>query len=132
MIQKSKILNILLILTSLIGYIEWGGTNKMFLFQAEIDIFNKLFIEPKAVIHPLIILPVFGQLFLLVTLFQKKPRKMLTGIGMGFLGILLIIMFVVGIASLNFKIILSTLPFMIVAGFAIKHYRKIRPIYKEE
>lgn len=132
MILKSKILNALLILTSLVGYLEWGGNNKILLFQAEIDIFNKLFIEPKAVIHPLIILPVLGQLFLLVTLFQKKPRKMLTGIGMGFLGILLIIMFLIGIISLNFKIILSTLPFMIAAGFTIKHYRKIRPIYKED
>lgn len=132
MILKSKILNALLIVASLVGYLEWGGTNKMFLFQAEIDLFNKLFIEPKAVIHPLMILPVLGQLFLLFTLFQKKPRKMLTGIGMGFLGILLVIMLAIGIVSLNFKIIVSTLPFMVVAGYAIKHYRKIRPIYKEE
>lgn len=132
MVLKSKMLNALLILTSLVGYLEWGGNNHMFLFQAEVDIFNKLFIEPKAVIHPLIILPLLGQLFLLFTLFQKKPRKMLTGIGMGFLGILLVIMFVVGIASLNFKIILSTLPFMVIAGLTIKHYRKVKPIYKED
>lgn len=132
MVQKSKILNALLILTSLVGYLEWGGNNHMFLFQAEMDIFNKLLIEPKAVIHPLIILPLLGQLFLLVTLFQKKPRKMLTGIGMGFLGILLVIMFVIGIVSLNIKIILSTLPFMVIAGLTIKHYRKVKPIYKEE
>lgn len=132
MILKSKILNALLILTSLIGYLEWGGNNKAFLFQAELEVFHRFLLQPNSVHHLLIILPILGQLFLLVTLFQKKPRKMLTGIGVGFIGILLMIIFLIGLTTLNLKVMMSALPFLVVAGFTIAHYRKVKPIYKED
>ncbi len=32
--MKSKILNFFLIITSLLGYLEWGGNSHSFLFQA--------------------------------------------------------------------------------------------------
>jgi hypothetical protein len=38
---KSKFFNLLLILTSLLGYLEWGKGHQMFLFQAEAEIFAK-------------------------------------------------------------------------------------------
>jgi hypothetical protein len=39
-----------LLLTSLIGYLDWGGNNSTFLFQAEADVLSKLFTEPGSVI----------------------------------------------------------------------------------
>ena len=39
--MKSKIYNLLLILTSLVGYLEWGRKNHQFLFEAEAEIFTK-------------------------------------------------------------------------------------------
>ena len=53
--MKSKILNLLLIVTSLFGYLEWGGNNSILLFQAEADIISKLFTDPTSVIHPFIL-----------------------------------------------------------------------------
>ena len=44
--MKHKILNLALILTSLIGYLEWGGGNSMYLFQGELDIVRRLFTDP--------------------------------------------------------------------------------------
>ncbi len=41
MMLKSKILNFLLLITSLIGYLEWGNGQHTFLFQAEVDIIAK-------------------------------------------------------------------------------------------
>ena len=73
--MKLKHLNILLIITSLLGYLEWGDNKSSFLFQAEMEVFSKLFTEPMSVLHPLTILPILGQILLLVTLFLKRPSK---------------------------------------------------------
>ena len=123
---KSKIFNILLLLFSLIGYLEWGKDNSSFLFQAEREIVSKVFTDPASVIHPLTVLPLAGQIVLLLTLLQKRPSKRLTYIGMAGIGLLLALMFVIGIIDLNYKILLSTLPFLITGFFTIRHHRKKR------
>ena len=79
--MKSKILNLTLILTSLIGYLEWGQDMSMFLFQGELDVISKLFTDPLSVLHPFTLLPLLGQILLLITLFQKNPSKVLTYVG---------------------------------------------------
>jgi hypothetical protein len=48
--MKRKPFNLGLLLTSLIGYLDWGGNNSTFLFQAEADVLSKLFTEPGSVI----------------------------------------------------------------------------------
>lgn len=118
--MKRKILTIFLIITSLFGYLEWGGNSHVFLAQAEAEIFSKLITDPISVIHPFILLPLFGQLMLFLTLFQRKPSKFLTYIGIGSLGSLLSFMCVIGLMSLNYKIFFSTIPFLIVAILTIK------------
>ena len=123
--MKSKILNSLLIITSLLGYLEWSGNSHTFLFQAEGEILSKLFTDPISTLHPFTLVPLIGQIILIVTLIQKTPSKILTYISIGSLGILLAFMFVIGIVSLNFKIVLSTIPFIAVSIIAIRHYRKI-------
>lgn len=121
--MKAKILNGLLIVTSLLGYLEWAGNNHLFLFQAEGEIFSKLITDTKSVLHPFVLLPIIGQVLLLITLFQKTPHKALTYSGIGALGILLAFMFLIGVISLNFKILFSTIPFLVVAIYTIIHYR---------
>lgn len=108
------------------GYMEWGGNNHIFLFQAEGEVFHKLFINPMEVIHPLTILPFLGQVLLLVTLFQKTPNKTLTYISIGCLGILLVLLFAIGVMGLNYKMSAAALPFIFTAVVAIMHYRKIK------
>jgi hypothetical protein len=123
---KSKLLNFLLILTSLFGFLEWGGGSHIFLFQAEGEVVSKLFTDPLSVLHPLTILPMIGQILLLITLFQKKPGKILTYIGLACVGILLAFMFVVGAMSQNGKIMLSVLSFLVLAFITIRHHRSIK------
>ena len=120
--MKPKILNALLVLTSLLGYLEWGKDNKQFLFQAEVEIVSKLFTDPTSVIHPLTLLPLAGQLLLLITLFQKSPNKLLTFIGIGGLSLLRGLMLFIGIISLNLKILCSTLPFLVLGFITIQHH----------
>ena len=122
--MKKKILNGCLILTSLIGFLEWGGGNKMFLFQGEIEVLTKLYQDPLAAAHPFTLLPLFGQLILLYTLFQKTPGRLLTVIGLGSLSVLLLFMFLIGLISFNYKILVSTIPFLITAILTILEVRK--------
>lgn len=124
--MKSKILNFLLILFSLFGYLEWSGKNHMFLFEAEIEILSKLFINPKSVIYPFIILPVISQFLLLFTLFQKTINRKITYISIFGLGLLIYFLFFVGLISLNYKIALSTLPFIVVSIVSMLHHRKFK------
>lgn len=122
--MKIKILNLLLIIASLFGYLEWGGNNHSFLFENEYTVLSKLFIEPKAVLHPLTLIPILGQILLLVTLFQQKPNKYLTYIGIGCLGLLLGLMTFIGIIDFNFRILISTVPFIVLSVWIIQELRK--------
>ncbi len=122
--MKKKVLNACLILTSLMGFLEWGGDNKMFLFQGEFEVLANLYQDPLAAAHPFTLLPLFGQLILLFTLFQKTPGKILTLVGLGCLSVLLVFMFLIGLISLNYKILLSTLPFLVMGILVIMELRR--------
>lgn len=131
--MRGKLLNALAILTSLLGYLQWGNNHSMFLILAEWEVLSKLFKSPGEVFHPLTIFPLIGQILLLVTLFQKQPAKWLSYAGVFALGLLLGLMFFVGLIDLNVKIIASTIPFLVIAFFIFKHHKgqklpKVRPV----
>ena len=126
--MKPKILNFLLIITSLFGYLEWGGNNDLVLIKAEAEIFSELFSDPVSIFHPFILLPIVGQTLLLITLLQKTPSKTFTYIGVACLGLLLGFMFVIGLIVLNFKILISTLPFIITAVFTMRYSHKLKRV----
>lgn len=118
-----KGLNILLVLTSFAGYLEWGTHNHIFLWQAEADILYQLIVQPSAIMHPLIIAPLMAQILLLFTLFQQTPGKVITWTGIAGIGLLLGFMFIIGCISLNIKIAGSALPFIIIAFITIRYHR---------
>ena len=128
--MKSKILNSLLILTSFIGFLEWGKDRSIFLFQAEAQIISKLFTGATSAIHPLTILPLAGQIMLLITLFQRRTNKIMTFSSIAAIGLLLGFMFVIGLLSLKLKILLSTIPFIVVAVFTIHYHVKLSKLKK--
>lgn len=117
-----KILNGLAVAFSLIGYLEWGGGNTAFLIEAEIVALTKIFSDPISVLHPLTVLPLLGQLLLLLALFLKHENKILTLLGIGGIGILILLIFFIGCIDLNFKMIFFTLPFLITSGMIVKHF----------
>lgn len=122
--MKQKILNALAVLTSLFGYLEWGIDNRMFLFQGEWEVIAKIVSDPVSVAHPFTLMPLFGQVLLLITLFQREPSRWFTFIGIACVGLLLVFMFLIGLLSFNFKILLSTVPFIVTAVLAILEARK--------
>ena len=124
MLEQKKILNLMVVTASLLGYLQWGKGDHMFLFQAETEILMKLFTNPGSVIHPFILLPLAGQLMLLFTLFQQQPSKELTLLAIAALGSLLLLIFFIGIISVNWKIIFSIIPFLIVGIQTIRIHLK--------
>ncbi|HRN79198.1 MAG TPA: hypothetical protein PKY29_02840 [Ferruginibacter sp.] len=122
--MKAKILNGLMVVVSLLGYMEWGGNNHAFLFQAEAEMFSRLFHSPESIVHPFIILPLFGQIALLFTVFQHRPKKWLTITGISGLAIILWFVLLAGILSGNILMVLSTLPFTILAFYSIAHLKQ--------
>lgn len=123
--MKLKVLNFLLIVTSLFGYLEWGGGQRSFLFQAEYEVLSKLFTDPESAAHPFTLIPLAGQVCLLMTLFQRKPRRLLTYSGIACLGLLLGFMMVIGLLSLHMGILASTIPFGVVAVLAVREQRGV-------
>jgi hypothetical protein len=119
-----KILNALLILASFIGYLEWSGGNSGFLLQMELDIFKKASESLSSVAHPFVVLPLFGQLILLFTLFQKEPGKKITMVGAALLGLIMLMFLLIGILGANFKMIFAALPYMVIAFFVMKAHKK--------
>ena len=122
--MKVRILHLLLLLSSLLGYLEWGGNHHIFLFQGEAEIISKLFSHPLSVLHPLVILPLAAQIMLLINMIKRKPNKVIAFTAIAGLGILFGLMFIIGLMSLNFKIIISTIPFLIVVFLIVRQYRK--------
>lgn len=112
--MKEKGLILGLIISSLFGYLEWGASEHSFLFDVETNIFKLLFTDPKSLLHPFVLVPLFGQIVLFITLFQHKPRKILLIVGVLCLGILLGFMLVIGLVSGKILIFLSTLPFWVL------------------
>ena len=124
--NKSKLINLLLVLTSTIGYLEWGKGNSSFLIEAELDILRKIFSSPSEYLHPFILIPFAGQFLLIFSLFQKQPGRLLTYLGIAFIGILLLFMLLIGIMGRNVWIILSTLPFLSLSAFRIVKRKSIQ------
>ena len=121
--SKQKLLLIALIISSLVGYLEWNGGNNTFLFEAEYLVFSKLFSDPISVLHPFTIIPLAGQILLLISIFLKNPSKKLVITAIASIGLLFVVILLVGILSKNYKILLSVVPFLIFSFFTIKNIR---------
>lgn len=119
-----KLIHIGLILSSLMGYLKWGGNNTSFLYQAEWEVLKKLVTDPLSVLHPFTILPLVGQIILAYTLFQKTPNRTLSYIGIGCLSILFIFILFIGLWIKDFAIIFSALPFCLLSFCAIYSFKK--------
>lgn len=119
-----KLLNLLLFLSFLFGYLEWSGGSHGFVFQLEAELFRKAAGNPLSVSHPLILIPLAGQLMLLYTLFQPQPGRWPTLIALASLSILPLFLLLIGLISANTRITLSTLPFLITGLFVLRFYYK--------
>ena len=120
----SRFISLALLLSFLVCYLEWGKDQSAFLFEIEYSLLSgdKDF---HTFIHPLIFLPFIGQLILLYSLFRKVTDKRITIIGWTLLGLLVALILIVGLLTLDLKIIGSTIPFILVSIWFFVERRKL-------
>ena len=123
----TRLLYIALALFPLLCYLEWGGTRSAFLFEAEYQVLFHPKEPGKTFTHPLILLPLAGQLILLIAACLKKPDRRMALAGQLMLSILVGLILIVGLLDLNSRIILSTAPFIIASVVFYRNYKKFHP-----
>jgi hypothetical protein len=106
-----RLVNLGVVLSFLLCYLEWGGGHSAFVAQVEHQV---LVGKPEAqnFAHPMIAIPFIGQLLVLFTLFQKTPSHRLASIGIILMGVLVLLLAVIGVSSSNVRIASSTVPFL--------------------
>ncbi len=119
-----RLLNICLLLTFLMGYLEWGKEKSMFIFEGEADIFSRSLSDPGAFLHPFILVPLCGQIMLLVTVFQKRPGRILTLAGLACLSSIMLFLFFIGLITPSIKIAGFVIPFLVTGIFVLQYNRK--------
>ncbi|HEX5111791.1 MAG TPA: hypothetical protein VFV79_03025 [Saprospiraceae bacterium] len=117
----TKFLPLLILLSSLIGYLEWGGGNSGYLFSLEYDLIRKG-MSSSELMHPFILLPLVGQIVLLISMFYPKRALVITGILL--LSVIMLMILLVGFLSMNVKIIFSAIPFLVLSVYYIISSRK--------
>ncbi|OYU56238.1 MAG: hypothetical protein CFE25_03070 [Chitinophagaceae bacterium BSSC1] len=121
-----RIWNILLLLSFLFGYLQWGKDQHLFLFQAIGELYTKAKLHPMSVLHPLTLLPFIGMLLFLSTIFQKTPSRIITFAGAIGMSSIMLMILLIGILGPNFKMLLSVLPFFTFLFFVVKtNWRKL-------
>jgi len=118
--MKNSQLKILLLISTFIGYLEWGTDQSSFIVQSEWEVLKKVPEDPLSLLHPFILLPVAGQLLLLFDIFKKNKGKKLSVIAIVLMSLLYLMILFIGLLDMNFKKILSALPFFILSFVIIR------------
>lgn len=121
---KIKILNALLLISFLFGYLEWGVNQHAFIFQAEGEILSGIFNSPQSVLHPFILIPLAGQITLLYLILSKKTLVKLNYAAIISLAVLIGFLFIIGIFSKKLQVLLSTLPFLVIMSILFQQLKK--------
>jgi hypothetical protein len=106
---------LLTVLASMLGYLQWGENQHQFLFQTEAELFRKGWGDPGSVVHPFILLPLFGQLLLLVNAFVARPRKGLIYLGIALIGLLYGLLIIIAFLSSSMLVKVAVFPYSIMA-----------------
>jgi hypothetical protein len=112
-----RLILIALLITPLFAYLEWGGNkSSAFLWQAEYALLFQGDNLIHSFTHPIVLMPMLGQILIIWAILQNKPPRKLVFIGILLQSVLLLFILLVGFLAFNYKIILSTIPFFISVG----------------
>ncbi len=110
-----------LFLAFLICYLEWVH-HAAFIFQLEYELLFSGRARVSGFMHPAIFIPMGGQIILLVSAVQKRPRRLWVIIAIILLSLLVLLIFLAGILGMKPKMIISCLPFLSLAVYYVLPY----------
>ncbi len=117
--SRRRWINGFLVLSSLVGYLRWGGGQNAFFLEIEAGILSELTNKPLDLLHPAIGMPFSGQILLLITLFQSVPNRVVSWLGFGLLSPLILFVLIISIAAGELEMMLSVLPYLFFATLYI-------------
>lgn len=91
-----------------------------FLFQIEYETLTGKTDTSNVFKHPMVALSLVGQLLFLYTIFQKNPSRKLTMATVVLMGMLVFICLLVGILSINIRIIGAALPYFLLSWIILR------------
>jgi hypothetical protein len=109
----------------MVCYLEWADQSA-FMFEMEYEFFFGGKDVAASFSHPLILLPFVGQLLLVGSLLLRNSPRYLALIGAIMLCPLVFMIALAGALGFNWRILLSTFPFLISFIVFIRIYRKDR------
>jgi len=107
-----------------LGYMQWGKGNSAFVYEAAKELFTKQSGTLQSFTHPLIFTALAGLCILLWTAAGGKTHRYLLLAGILLPGCLIAFILLAGLLSLNGKMLLSVLPYTLLALY---HLRRIFP-----
>jgi len=120
-----RLLNLALLIAFQFCYLEWPPNNAMFIFEGEIEIFSKTESWISNFTHPIILIGFLTQIVLLLGALIPIFNRKLNTLAVLLLGILVLFFFFIGVMALNYKIALSTLPYLVLMFLYFIKYRKL-------
>lgn len=114
--QRIRVVNAGLLIAFSICYLEWGKDNAAFIFQVEYTIFSKESGLMQTLTHPVILPGLVGQILLIISILKKTLNKTINLTGVLLLGFIVLFLLYIGICSANYKIMLSTVPYITLSA----------------
>jgi hypothetical protein len=74
--------------------------------------------------HPFVLVPLIGQILVVISLFLKGPGRKISLAILISLGLLVLLILLTGIMGSNWRVMLSTVPFLSVSGYYLFISRK--------
>lgn len=105
-----SILYLLLILGFSCCYMTWGVNQTAFVFQVEYLVFTEKDHITSNFSNPLILAGSLAQLILVLAIFHLIKNKYVIMFAIGMLDIIVLLILLAGLLTVNWKIIISTLP----------------------
>jgi hypothetical protein len=109
-----RFLKIALFITFLICYLDFGHDGSGFIGQIEYLVIKNLNADISSLQNPLFILALIGQILILISVFNSNHSNGLIFLGIKLLGVIVLLILIFGIFLLNLKMIVSTIPFIVV------------------
>ncbi len=105
-----------LLVASLLPYLKWGGGHTAFLGQIEYQLLFDQGLQWDALLHPMVMLPLAGQVLLLATLAQRLPNWWLATVALLPVTLLISLVAIGAVLTRNIESMVSVMPF--AAGVA--------------
>lgn len=112
--QQLRLTNLLLLVSFFFVYLEWGKGNSAFLFDVLREIIAHKSDPLKTLTHPIVLSGIIGIGALVSCILMPKPNRWLNLLAVSLPALIVLFISLIGAFGLNYRIFISTLPFLIL------------------